>query len=51
MGWDPILFNWRNKTLGVREGEEAKMLHRRGEVKSRLRGSNREESCCIYGGK
>lgn len=22
-----------------------------GEVKSRLRGSNREKSCCIYGGK
>lgn len=47
MEWDPVLFNWRNKTL---EGGGAKMLHR-GKIKSRLRGSNREESCCIYEGK
>ena len=33
MEWDPIFFNWRNKTLEKEkeeEEEETKMLHREG---------------------
>lgn len=54
MGSDP--FQLAKQNVGEEEEEKTKMLHRggggeEGEVKTRLRGSNREKSCCIYGGK